>query len=865
MAEPMTAEAPEPNKVDIVAAPAFQLSGGDRTHFALVLAAFTATTFLSATLLFSVQPMFAKMVLPKLGGSPSVWAVALLFFQGALLIGYCYAHLLIRFLGPRNSGLVHLTLFVLAAVLLPIGLPEGLGDPPPGEPYVWQLSLFSVAVGLPFVAVAANAPLLQAWFAATGHPQGKDPYFLYAASNVGSLLALLSYPLVLEPAFGMTLLSQLWTVVFALLWLAIAICFYFVRRGRPLPTAVEPAANELPPGELPLTVFETAPKPADALTPALADAPDVPVTLSDRLGWIGLAFVPAALLTAFTTHISTDIASAPLIWVLPLSIYLLTFVIVFRERPWLFVPSALLVAGGAFGLGRKWLTSINATLGSDSAWALPKWSVWVAVAVAVAILAVVYARKMVSPVRLLLALHLAAVAYALFQMAQTRHDTWFISSAAGVAAFLSACLVAHRTLYEQRPDARNLTEFYLWMSFGGVLGGLFAALIAPKIFSEVFEYPLLVAASIACRPGAMTFLRDRSERMWVLVVAVFGLIMLYWVPWGAGRLELTFGGYGLTPALVAMYAAGMVLFWFRAGRQLAFALCAFLALTTLPSSVHKGSAERSYFGVYRVSQSDDGEFNVLTHGTTLHGAQRIRDKEGNLVVDTTPGTYYHPKSPMAQAIAIRREALEAQGRKGRYGIIGLGSGSLACHSEVGEFWRFFEIDPVVVGISRDSGLFTFLANCQPNADIVLGDARLTMAKEASKSLDLIIVDAFTSDAIPMHLMTAEALQIYADKLKDDGIAVLHVSNRYLDLEQVLAATVPQVPGLKGVVVSDDTSDGSYASTTSTIVVVSKDEKALETFRGLEGAEDLGAPHLKPWTDDYSDVLGPFLSKWRKRG
>ena len=436
-------------------------------------------------------------------------------------------------------------------------------------------------------------------------------------------------------------------------------------------------------------MFETAPKPADALTPALADAPDVPVTLSDRLGWIGLAFVPAALLTAFTTHISTDIASAPLIWVLPLSIYLLTFVIVFRERPWLFVPSALLVAGGAFGLGRKWLTSINATLGSDSAWALPKWSVWVAVAVAVAILAVVYARKMVSPVRLLLALHLAAVAYALFQMAQTRHDTWFISSAAGVAAFLSACLVAHRTLYEQRPDARNLTEFYLWMSFGGVLGGLFAALIAPKIFSEVFEYPLLVAASIACRPGAMTFLRDRSERMWVLVVAVFGLIMLYWVPWGAGRLELTFGGYGLTPALVAMYAAGMVLFWFRAGRQLAFALCAFLALTTLPSSVHKGSAERSYFGVYRVSQSDDGEFNVLTHGTTLHGAQRIRDKEGNLVVDTTPGTYYHPKSPMAQAIAIRREALEAQGRKGRYGIIGLGSGSLACHSEAGEILALF--------------------------------------------------------------------------------------------------------------------------------------------------------------------------------
>lgn len=886
MAEPLTAVARQAETATAGAEPMPPAAADTRSRFAAVLATFTATTFLSATLLFSVQPMFAKMVLPKLGGSPSVWAVALLFFQGALLVGYCYAHLLIRWLGPKRSGLVHLALVIAAAIVLPIGLPAGLGDPPAGEPYLWQLQLFAVAVGLPFVAVAANAPLLQAWFVATGHPDGKDPYFLYAASNVGSLLALLAYPLLLEPAFGVSLMSLIWTGVFALLWLALAACFYFVRTARPIAaagavpssaraTATAPAAtvaaSEVPGGDesditdIPLTVFEAPPPPrARALVSAAPTAPAA-VTLADRLGWIGLAFVPAALLTAFTTHISTDVASAPLIWVVPLALYLLTFVIVFRDRPWLFLPCALLVGAGAFGLGRKYLVKLNAYLGgSDGAPTLPKEAVWVAVGVAVVLLAAVYWKRLVEPVKILLALHVGAVAYALLQMSQTKNETWFASSAAGVAVFFTACLVAHRTLYDRRPAASHLTEFYLWMSFGGVLGGLFAALVAPKIFSEVFEYPLLVAASIACRPGAMQFLRDRSERAWVLTLAAFGLLMLYWLPWAATRLGLTFHGWGTTGGLVWLAVFGMIVFWWRAGRQLAFALAAFLALVTLPSNVHRGAAERSYFGVYRVALSDDGEFNVLTHGTTLHGAQRVRDKNGNPVIDVTPGTYYHPKSPMAQAVTLRREALAAQGRKGRYGIIGLGSGSLSCLSEEGEAWRFFEIDPVVVGISRDGGHFTYLANCQPKADIVLGDARLTMAREPDKSLDLIIVDAFTSDAIPVHLMTAEALQVYADKLTDEGIAVLHVSNRYLDLEEVLAATVPKIAGLKGIVISDDTSDGSYASTTSTIVVVSKSETALEPFRGVDGSSELPAAKLKAWTDDYSDILGPFMSKWRKR-
>ncbi|PPD30230.1 MAG: hypothetical protein CTY20_04020 [Hyphomicrobium sp.] len=751
------------------------------------LAVFTLTTFLSALLLFSIQPMFAKMVLPVLGGSTSVWAVAMCFFQGALLAGYAYAHLMIRFVPARLTGYVHLALYALAAVALPIAIPVSWGEPPPGEPYLWQLGLFAVSVGLPFVAVAANAPLLQAWFARTGHAHAKDPYFLYAASNLGSLIALLSYPLVLEPLFGLRALSGIWTIGFGLLAAALAACFWIMRRS------------------------------SGAAADAEADGGDARVseadpTWMDRIGWVGLALVPSALLTAFTTHVTTDIASAPLLWVLPLSMYLLTFVIVFRER-------ALL------------------------------------------------------PTPVLLVLHLGAVILALLQLAQTKHETWFLSSLVGVVVFFTSALVAHRTLYDARPAARYLTEFYLWMSFGGVLGGLFAALVAPKLFSEVFEYPLLLALSMACRPGALGLKRhadgrltrpDAKEimRQWLLTAA--GALLIFWLPWAASKLEWTFDDWGAVSILAAIFGAAMLVFWNHPPRQLLLALLTVVALTTLPSGVKRGDAQRSYFGIYRVSLSEDGAYNVLTHGTTLHGAQRVRDAAGNAVADATPGTYYHPASPMAMSIDIVRRALGREGESGRYGVVGLGAGSLACQSEQGEAWRFFEIDPVVVGIAAESGRFTYLANCQPDADIVIGDARLTIAKEVDHSFDLILVDAFSSDAVPVHLMTAEALKLYTQKIKAGGVLVLHISNRYLDLEAVLGATLRVVPELKGLIVSDDESDGSYASTNSTIAVFSRDPDVLDSFRALKGAHDLDAKTLRPWTDDYSDILGPFLSKMRAR-
>ncbi len=365
--------------------------------------------------------------------------------------------------------------------------------------------------------------------------------------------------------------------------------------------------------------------------------------------------MPAALLTAFTTHIATDIASAPLLWVLPLAIYLFTFVLAFQSR----LP-------------------------------LPMW--------------------------LLLPAQLAAVIFALLELAQTKHDKWVLTSGAGVAVFFLAALVAHRTLYLQRPPARYLTEFYLWMSIGGVLGGLFSALIAPRIFSEVFEYPLLIALSLACRPGVFDQPGStKSDVIWILGTFAAGLLIIWQGPLLAAAHGYTFGDWGTTPAIALVFGAAAVAFWNHGARQLTAALMMFAAVVMLPSSVKRGQAQRSYYGVYRVSQSEGGDFNVLTHGTTLHGAQRLRDLTGHVVSDVTPGTYYYPGSPMAAAVKIAQARLDAEGELGRFGVVGLGAGSLACYSRKHEDWRFFEIDPIVVDIAAKSNHFTFLANCQPQA------------------------------------------------------------------------------------------------------------------------------------------------------
>jgi hypothetical protein len=754
-------------------------------NFGLLVTAFTVTTFLSAILLFSIQPLFAKMVLPVLGGAPSVWAVAVCFFQIALLVGYCYAHLLKTYVPIRRAGYIHLMACLVAFIALPIALPAHWGEPPPGEPYLWQMGLFAVAVGIPFVAVAANAPLLQAWFSETSHPAARDPYFLYAASNLGSFVALLGYPFLLEPLYGVTALSRFWTLGFVVLVVCIAIVFLLSRAYTKSTHSHE---------------FDAA---------SAVNEPSAPPTWMTCAKWVLLSAVPSALLTAFTTHVTTDVASAPLLWVLPLVFYLLTFVIVFRT-------------------------------------------------------------KALIPSEILLPAHLIAVTAALLVLSQTKNEGWFISAPVGALAFITSALVAHRTLYQARPAAEHLTAFYLWMSLGGALGGLAAALLAPKLFNEVFEYPLLLALTFACRPRAFDLgPRPREAGLALWLVIAMALLAGYWVPWAlarlpSGKLSTAVIEYGSTAFVAAVLAAALLACWRHPPRQLVAALCMCVAVTTLPSSVHKGAAKRSYFGVYRVMQSADGQYNTLVHGSTLHGAQRIRDEEGNAVADISPATYYYEGSPMARTVLTRREVLREQGRKGRYGVIGLGTGSLACHAEKDETWRMFEIDPLMVEIASGDENFTFLENCMPDPDIQIGDARLTLTKEADASFDLLIVDAFSSDAVPVHLMTSEALTLYLSKLTPDGIALLHISNRYLDLDAVLGATAATVPGIHGYLLSDDVADGSYAQSTSTVALFAKSEAALEPYKTLAEMKPLDATKMRAWTDDYSDILKPFLSKYRRR-
>ncbi len=822
---------------------------------ATALVVFTATTFLSALLLFSVQPMFAKMVLPILGGAPSVWAVAMAFFQATLLAGYCYAHILIRALPTRVGGYVHVGLSAATLLALPIGIPARLGEPPPGDPALWQLALFAAGVGLPFLAVSANAPLLQAWFAKSGHPHARDPYFLYAASNLGSLIALLAYPFVLEPAFGVSALSRFWAAGFVALVAMLLLSVLSIRGA-----AVEASAA-----------------PSEPVTR------DPAPTLGRRLGWIGLAFVPSALLTAFTNHVTMDVASAPLLWVLPLAIYLLTFVLVFRDRPIALVPAALVFA---LGTAAFWPFLGSRLFGLEIA---GTGQIVAGIVAGIAFILVLKLLLRASSMEGMRIVHILALILALLALSQTEHEGWFVTAYTGVAVFFAATMVAHRTLYETRPPASRLTEFYLLMSLGGVLGGLFAALIAPRIFSQIFEYPVLLALSVACRPGALSVSLHRKGRdeliaLWVVIAA--SILAVIWLPqmiaglpaldsadvpgsawWIQGLLEVytslrvAAAEWGPAAVLCALFALVMVALWRHPARQFIAALGMCAAVVFLPSGVRRADAQRSYFGVYRVYPS--GQYNILTHGTTLHGAQKMRDEKGDAAPDATPGTYYYPGSPMARSVRIVRENVTANGGTGRFGVIGLGSGSLACLAAPGERWRIFEIDPLMVSIASDTKNFTYLTSCQPKPpDIVIGDARLTLAKEPDGAFDLIIVDAFTSDAVPIHLMTAESLRLYLAKTSPNGIAVLHISNRYLDLDSVLSATVELVEGAHGLLISDDDADGSYGQTTSTIVVFAKSEEALAPFREQKGMREFDTKGLRAWTDDYSDILGPFLSKMK---
>jgi hypothetical protein len=743
------------------------------SHNRLVLTVYTAAIFVSALLLFSVQPLFTKMVLPRFGGSPAVWSVAMVFFQSLLLAGYGYAHYLIQIPNRRLAVAVHLLLLVAALLSLPLSIASGWSEPPTSGYAFWLLGLFAVSIGLPFFALAGNNPLLQAWFFRTGHPSGPDPYFLYASSNIGSFLALLSYPVLLEPMLTLRWQNLIWTGGYGLLVVLIAACAVLLLRS---PLMV---AGDLPAGD--------------------ANAAPPPWILRAR--WIFLAAVPSGLLIAVTAHISTDVAAAPLLWVLPLSLYLLTWVLVFQSRPL---------------LPHQWMLRLQP----------------LAIAGVVVLLAIGGEQKLL------------------------------LTLGGHQLCFFVIAMACHGELARTRPAAKYLTGFYVALSFGGMIGGLFAGLIAPFTFSWVAEYPILLALAALCRPpGEERFARWSAWYWPILAALALALIAPSYfngkfMTWLDTNRVWMIGAVGVLAALLAL---GL-----NADRWKIFAtvVVALVLIRAYPADEGRVETVRSFFGVHKIVVTPRGQYHVLMHGTTIHGAQKFQNDDGSPVTGRPePITYYHKDGGIGQAITSIRER---NGGALRVAVIGLGAGTLTCASEPGESWKFFEIDQTMVDTARDPKYFSYIKNCEPGLKPVIGDARLTFANEPDGAYDLIIVDAYSSDAIPIHLATEEAMAIYKDKLAPQGAVVMHVSNRHLELVSVIVG-IADANDLKSWVYNEDSKrDSEYIFATE--VVVSAREEA--DVGALAASEDWtltdADERQRVWTDDYSNVLGAVWRRLRHR-
>ncbi len=738
---------------------------------------FTLAIFLSSALLFLIQPMVARMVLPTFGGAPGVWSTSQLFFQAVLLAGYGYAHLSTKRLGVKKHLLFHLPLLLIVAVSLPFALPGGGGAVGEANPALKLLKALLLMVGPSFFAVSAGAPVLQRWFASTSDPDAKDPYFLYSASNLGSMVALLAYPLLVEPQLRLKDQALLWAGGYGLLFLCMSVCALIVLRS-PAPTAESSAVGEV------------------------AQIPDsVPITNPQRLLWIGLAAVPSSLLLGVTNYLSTNVAPIPLLWVIPLALYLLTFIFAFAKRP--------LVK--ASWLGR----------------ALP---------ILILPISVITILDSAQPLIPLAALHLI---------------TFFV-----------AAWMCHSRLSESRPDPKHLTEFYFFMALGGVIGGAFNALAAPEIFRTLAEYPIALVAVCMLRPSISTRKGfDRWDAAYPFAVGLFAIFAIIAVRFGPTMLaHHSVAAVQAGPLRTALTIGIPVILCFIAvDRPLRFGLALgavffVAAILNVNTDDRVLRTDRSFFGVHRVVEygpkmagSDQLRFVKLVHGTTLHGIQDRMHPE-------IPLTYYYPNGPAGQVF----KAFSGPLKKRHVALVGLGSGSLAAYGEPGQRMTFFEIDPVVRDTATNPKLFTYVSNSKAKVDIVLGDARLSLATQPDHEFGIIVLDAFSSDAIPIHLLTEEAIQMYFRKLEPDGILVIHISNRYLDLAPILYAISKDLHLANRAEEDGPTEEESQkGKTASNYVLLARDKSAFKPLGKIDWETLEPADNVRPWTDDYSNVLGVF--------
>lgn len=645
---------------------------------------FCATALTSAFAMFAIEPLLAKSLLPAFGGAPAMWNAALVFFQAALLLGYALAHVLSR-LGAKRYAVVHAAWFALCGLALPLRLDASLVETWP--PSLRVLVILVLGAGVPFVALSTNTPALTKHFSQLDHPAAQDPYFLVAASNVGSALALLAYPFAIEPFVPLSRQVQLFSYAYVALAILIAACALVVARA-PARLEASPQRSE-------------------------------PTSWRQRLRWFAYAAIAAAYLTGVTQFITTDVTPAPLLWVVPLVLYLASFVLVFARK----------------------LRPRHATMCR----VLP---------LPAAITAFTIVSETIRPAGMIVLLHLIT--------------------------FFLAALVCHGALADERPSAHGLTEFYLWMSAGGVGGGLVVALAAPALLDRNAEYPLVVLLALCMRFTASGRAADASARKLYAIDLAVAAAALALALASASITETTWlKAYWYLVALgvpvLAVYSALM-----RPAR-FALALCAVLAgaVAFLPFG-RTLEHSRNFYGALRVMRDASGKRLQLFHGTTLHGAQSHEPG-----FQDVPLTYYHPSGPIGDV--FKRHA-DAHAVDSRVAVVGLGTGSLAAYAMRGETWTFYEINPDVVRIALDPRYFTFLSDAFPgmhSARVDLGDARLGLAR-TSQRYAVLVVDAFTSDAIPVHLLTVEAMATYAARLQDDGLIAFHCSNNYLDLEPVLA-------------------------------------------------------------------------------
>jgi hypothetical protein len=739
----------------------------------LIPVVYGLTAFASATLLFLIQPMFARMLLPLLGGAPAVWNTALVFYQAVLLAGYLYAHLTTRWLGGRRQWLVHAFLVLLPLIVLPIAVPGGWQPPTVSNPIPWLLALLTVAVGLPFFVISTSSPLLQAWYARTGHRLAHDPYILYAASNVGSLCALLGYPFLIEPRLTLAEQSRFWSLGYLVQVVLVLACAALVARSA--------AALK-------------APAVATTVVPSAATTSAERLSTPRRLRWLILAFIPSSLMMSVTTYITTQIAPLPLLWVIPLAIYLLTFILVFAGRP-LFSPRLLVRVFPIVLLPLVLLMLIQAT----------------------------------QPIVLIALLHLLT--------------------------FFLATMICHGAMAADRPAPRHLTEFYLWMSAGGVLGGIFNALVAPVIFRSIVEYPLVLALACLLLPrfgadAAQPFFRWRDLALPALLGGILAALIV-----GMSALGVQNGVF----SLVAIFSVPGLLCFSFSRRPLRFALGVgvLFLVTGLLFNSGQGqelATERSFFGLHRVMLDPTGRFHTIVHGGTVHGMQSTDPARR-----TVPLTYYYPTGPAGQLFAAYNGAYAKQ----HVGVVGLGAGILACYFQPGQSWTFYELDPRVEQIARDPRYFTYLRDCAPDSPVVLGDGRLSLVGAADGGYDLLILDAYSSDTVPVHLLTREALALYLTKLTPDGIIAFHISNQYLNLKPAIAQLADDA-GLVALSQDDlaiSAEDAAGGKSSSQWVVMAHRAADLERLSSNGRWQPLVAqPGTALWTDSFSSIIG--LIRWR---